>query len=137
MRVVAPLILFPVALTRSAAKRQGMTPSHIKTARHSHENPAASEGTKQHQSQQQQSQDLKSLGAAIQTVTTQIALHTKTEPDEAKRAETLSTQIAKELGEGDDPQAVLKTFVPFEEALKTLAQSCQASTSATTRLKHE
>jgi len=81
-------------------------------------------------------QGLKSLEAAIQTATTQIALQTKTAADEAKRAETLSAQIAKELGEGVDPQAVLKTFVPLEAALKTLARSCQASTTATTRLEH-
>ena len=81
-------------------------------------------------------QGLKGLEAAIQTATTQIALQTKTAADEAKRAETLSAQIAKELGEGVDPQAVLKTFVPLEAALKTLARSCQASTTATTRLEH-
>ncbi|MCP9826609.1 AAA family ATPase [Synechococcus sp. EJ6-Ellesmere] len=80
-------------------------------------------------------QDLKALEAAIQTATTQIALQTKAAEDEAKRAETLSAEIAKELGEGVDPQAVLKTFVPLEAALKALAGSCQASTSATTRLE--
>ena len=80
-------------------------------------------------------QDLKVLEAAIQTATTQIALQTKAAADEAKRAETLSAEIAKELGEGVDPQAVLKTFVPLEAALKALAGSCQDNTSATTRLE--
>lgn len=80
-------------------------------------------------------QVLKDLEAAIQSATTQIALQTKTAADEAHRAETLSAQIAQELGEGVDPQAVLKTFVPLEAALKTLAGSCEASTSATTRLE--
>ena len=75
-------------------------------------------------------QGLKGLEAAIQTATTQIALQTKTAADEAKRAETLSAQIAKELGEGVDPQAVLKTFCPGSSP-ETLARSCQASTATT------
>ena len=80
-------------------------------------------------------QNLKHLEAAIQTATTQIALQDQIAADEAQRAETLSAEIVKELGEGVDPQAVLKTFVPLEAALKALAGSCQASTSATTRLE--
>jgi exonuclease SbcC len=79
--------------------------------------------------------ELKVLEAAIQKAITQIALQTKAEADEAKRAETLSAEIAKELGDGVDPQAVLKTFVPLEAALKALAGSCQTSTRATTRLE--
>ncbi|MFQ6539426.1 MULTISPECIES: AAA family ATPase [Aphanothece] len=83
----------------------------------------------------QHDQDLRDLEVAIQTATTQIALQGQTAADEAKRAETLSAEIVKELGEGVDPQAVLQTFVPLEAALKALAGSCQASTSATTRLE--
>ena len=77
--------------------------------------------------------DLKDLDTAIQTATTQIALQNKTAADEAKRAETLAAEIVKELGEGVDPEAVLKTFEPLEAALKSLTGSCQTSTSATTR----
>ena len=80
-------------------------------------------------------QAIQRLEAAIQAATTQIALQTKAAADEAQRAETLSAEIAQELGEGIDPQAALQTFVPLEAALKTLAGSCQASTSATTRLE--
>jgi exonuclease SbcC len=83
----------------------------------------------------QHDQDLQVLEAAIQTATTQIALQTKAAADEAIRAETLSAEIAKELGEGVDPQAVLKTFVPLEAALKALAGSCQDNASATTRVE--
>ena len=80
-------------------------------------------------------QQLQILEAAIQAATTQLALQTKAAADAAKRAETLSLEIAEQLGEGVDPQAVLKTFVPLEAALKALAGSGQASTSATARLE--
>jgi exonuclease SbcC len=83
----------------------------------------------------QHDQDLQVLEAAIQAATTQIALQSQTAADEAQRAETLSAEIAKELGEGVDPQAVLKTFVPLEAALKALAGSCQGNASATARLE--
>ena len=83
----------------------------------------------------QHDEDLQVLEAAIQTATTQIALQSQIAADEAQRAKALSAEIAKELGEGVDPQAVLKTFVPLEAALKALTGSCQDNASATTRLE--
>ncbi len=83
----------------------------------------------------QHDQKQKALDEAIQTATTQIVLQSQIAADEAQRAKALLGEIAKELGEVVDPEAVLKTFVPLEAALKALAGSCQENASATTRLE--
>ncbi len=79
--------------------------------------------------------ELEVLQSRIQSASTELALQTRVAADETRRAHTLATAIARELGEGVDPQQALKTFEPLEAALEALAGRCQASASATTRLE--
>lgn len=79
--------------------------------------------------------ELKQLETALQAASTQIALQAQTEADESKRAESLAVELVRELGEGIEPEAVLKSLTPLEEALKALAGTCEANISATTRFE--
>ncbi|CAK6695516.1 SMC family ATPase [Synechococcus sp. BA-124 BA4] len=79
--------------------------------------------------------DLEALQASIQSASTELAMQTRAAADETRRANTLTTAIARELGEGVEPQQALTTFEPLEEALDALADRCQASASAVTRLE--
>ncbi len=75
------------------------------------------------------------LEAAIQEASTAIALQSRAVLEDTGRAEALAAELARELGEGVDPQAALTTFAPLEAALKALALSAEAHTGATTRLE--
>ena len=80
-------------------------------------------------------QALQALQDTIQSASTELALQTQTAVDATERATSLGTAIARELGEGIDPQQVLQGFEPLEAALKNLATSTAASTAATSRLE--
>lgn len=79
--------------------------------------------------------ELEALQASIQSASTELAMQSRAAADESERAQTLSTAIARDLGEGVDPQQALKSIEPLEAALKALAARCHASASASTRLE--
>jgi exonuclease SbcC len=80
-------------------------------------------------------QALQTLQNTIQTTSTELALQTRSAVDANERAASLGAAIARELGEGVDPQQVLPRFAPLEAALKHLATSTAASIAATSRLE--
>ncbi|MCP9840212.1 SMC family ATPase [Synechococcus sp. J7-Johnson] len=80
-------------------------------------------------------QELQALQASIQSASTELAVQSRAAADENQRAQTLTADIASQLGAGVDPLQAVKTYEPLEEALKALAGRCQEITTAMTRLE--
>ncbi len=80
-------------------------------------------------------QELQALQASIQSASTELAMQSRAAADESQRAQTLTADIASQLGDGVDPLQAVKTFEPLEAALKALSGRCQATISAMSRLK--
>ncbi|MCP9806837.1 SMC family ATPase [Cyanobium sp. T1B-Tous] len=95
----------------------------------------AAQASSLEQAIQADDQALQALQDTIQTANTELALQTRSAADASERAASLGAAIARDLGEGVDPQQVLQGFGPLETALKNLATSSAASTGATSRLE--
>ncbi|MCX5940708.1 MAG: SMC family ATPase [Cyanobium sp. LacPavin_0818_WC50_MAG_67_9] len=95
----------------------------------------AAQASSLEQAIQADDQALQALQDTIQTASTELALQTQSAVDASERAASLGAAITRDLGEGIDPQQVLQGFAPLETALKNLATSTAASTSATSRLE--
>jgi exonuclease SbcC len=80
-------------------------------------------------------QALQTLQQSIQAASTEQAMQARAAAEETQRAQTLSADIARELGDGVDPRLVLKSFEPLETALKTLSKSCEASARSSAGLE--
>ncbi len=75
------------------------------------------------------------LAKAIETAATAIALERRAADEASQRQRALAEQVARELGEGLEPVAVLRAFGPLEAALKALVAGAGAHTRATSELE--
>ncbi len=82
-----------------------------------------------------QEQQRQQLAQALEAAATALALETRAEAEDTRRAQDLAAQIARELGEGLEPAAVLKGFGPLEAALKTLVGDAAVHTRAASQLE--
>ncbi|WP_254954684.1 AAA family ATPase [Cyanobium sp. Cruz-8H5] len=91
--------------------------------------PSLEQRTADREQQRQQ------LAKAIEAASTAIALERRAAAEASQREQTLATQVARELGEGLAPGAVLRAFGPLEAALKALVTGAGAHTRATSELE--
>ncbi len=91
--------------------------------------PALEQRTADREQQRQQ------LAKAIEAAATAIALERRAAAEASQRHRTLAEQVARELGEGLEPGAVLRAFGPLEAALKALVAGAGAHTRATSELE--
>ncbi len=75
------------------------------------------------------------LAKAIEAAATAIALESRAAAEASQRQRTLAEQVARELGEGLEPGAVLRAFGPLEAALKALMAGAGAHTRASSELE--
>ena len=80
-------------------------------------------------------QELQGLQATIQAASTDQAVQTQAAGEAAQRAEALQAEIAADLGDGMEAQALQRALPPLEAALKELASCAEASGSARGRLE--
>jgi exonuclease SbcC len=71
----------------------------------------------------------------LHAIRTQTAVLQSFSQAAQKKADTLQAELRQELGEGVDPQRVLQTFTPVEQALKELASCSEARGLAASRLE--
>jgi len=91
--------------------------------------PSLEQRTADREQQRQQ------LAKAIEAAATAIALERRAAAEASQRQRTLAEQVARELGEGLEPGAVLRAFGPLEAALKVLVAGAGAHTRATSELE--
>jgi DNA repair protein SbcC/Rad50 len=91
--------------------------------------PALEQRTVDREQQRQQ------LAKAIEAAATAIALERRAAAEASQRQGTLAEQVARELGEGLEPGAVLRAFGPLEAALKALVAGAGAHTRASSELE--
>ncbi len=91
--------------------------------------PALEQRTADREQQRQQ------LAKAIEAAATAIALESRAAAEASQRQRTLAEQVARELGEGLEPGAVLRAFGPLEAALKALVAGAGAHTRASSELE--
>ncbi|MBW4531279.1 MAG: SMC family ATPase [Aphanothece saxicola GSE-SYN-MK-01-06B] len=91
--------------------------------------PALEQRTADREQQRQQ------LAKAIEAAATVIALERRAADEASQRQRTLAEQVARELGEGLEPGAVLRAFGPLEAALQALVAGAGAHTRATSALE--
>ncbi len=91
--------------------------------------PALEQRTANREQQRQQ------LAMAIEAAATAIALERRAAAEASLRQRTLAEQVARELGEGLEPGAVLRAFGPLEAALQALVAEAGPHTRATSELE--
>lgn len=75
------------------------------------------------------------LGQDIEAAGTAIVLAQRQATQELQRAQSLAAEVERELGEGLEPAAVLRGFLPLEAALKALLASAADHTRAASQLE--
>ncbi|AFY29122.1 LOW QUALITY PROTEIN: ATPase involved in DNA repair [Cyanobium gracile PCC 6307] len=91
--------------------------------------PALEQRTADREQQRQQ------LAQAIEAAATAIALESRAAAEASQRQRALAEQVARELGEGLEPVAVLRAFGPLEAALQALVAGAGAHTRASSALE--